>query len=100
MPATMARKKEKRMVAPMVKETSVSFIRKTTLEKKNCPQCGKEFTGAKVSLYCSRSCRNRSYYERHGEQYRQDRLDNYYREKKQTITKKPRAKRIKFLSEK
>ncbi len=63
MPATKARKKEK-----MVKETSVSFVRKTTLEKKTCPQCGKEFTGAIVAKYCSRACRNLRYYESHGEQ--------------------------------
>ncbi len=99
MPAAMARKKEKRMAAPMVKETAVSFVRKTTLEKKTCPQCGKEFTGAKVSRYCSRVCRNQNYYERNAEQYRQDRVDRYHQEKKQTTTKKPRAKRIEFLSE-
>jgi len=87
------------MPAAMVKKTAVSFVRKTTLEKKNCPQCGEEFTGAKVSRYCSRVCRNAANYERHAEQYRQDRLDNYYREKKQTMAKKPRAKRIEFLSE-
>ncbi len=87
------------MPAAMVKKTAVNFIRRTTLERKTCPQCGKEFTGAKVSRYCSRVCRNRSYYERHAEQSRQDRVDRYHQEKKQTTTKKPRAKRIKFLSE-
>jgi len=71
----MARRKEK-----MVKETSVSFTRRTTLERKTCPQCGKEFTGAKVAVYCGRACRNLRYYESHGERTA------------------PRTRKIRFLS--
>jgi len=76
-----------KMKETMVKKTSVSFVRETRLEAKACLRCGTQFTGATVSRYCSKACRNAANYARHSEQYRKEKLLKYHQAKKQT---KPR----------
>jgi len=67
---------------PGTKRTLVTFMRETKLEEKGCLRCGKEFIGAKVSRYCSRSCRNSADYERHKEQYRKVKVFKYNQNKR------------------
>ncbi|HJY82389.1 MAG TPA: hypothetical protein VKK81_15075 [Candidatus Binatia bacterium] len=66
-----------------VKEVPVSYIRKVRLVEKTCPVCGKKFEGVKIRKFCSRSCQNKADYGRHGEEYRQARMENYRRQKEQ-----------------
>jgi predicted nucleic acid-binding Zn ribbon protein len=69
------------MGKPRVKEVELTVTRRLTLEEKTCPVCGKTFWGAKVKRYCSRACQNKANYERHAEEYRQQRLESYRRQK-------------------
>lgn len=64
------------------KTIRVSFTRKIRLEEKTCPICGTTFTGAKIKKYCSRACQNKANYDRHVDEYREMRRENYQKEKK------------------
>lgn len=66
----MARKTRER-------EIEITLTRKMTQEGKRCPICHRTFWGAKISRYCSRVCRNKAHYERHAEEYRQERRNRY-----------------------
>lgn len=64
-----------------VLEVPVSFVRRFRLEEKTCPQCGKKFEGVKKRKYCSRACQAKADYEKHADQYRKNRRENYQKEK-------------------
>ena len=70
-----------------VKEVPVSYIRKVRLVEKTCPVCGKKFEGVKIRKFCSRTCQQKADYARHGETYRQLRMESYRRQKEQEAKK-------------
>ncbi len=70
----MTRKKEQ------VKEIVVSFVRRLRLEEKTCAVCGQRFVGTKKGKYCGRSCQNKAFYERHGNELRKQRRRKYWEE--------------------
>lgn len=67
--------------SPKIRVVEISIVRRLTLEQKTCPWCGKQFEGAKVARFCSKSCANKSSYQRHAETAREKRMVKYYREK-------------------
>jgi hypothetical protein len=67
--------------SPKVRVIEISIVRRLTLEKKTCPQCSKHFEGAKVARFCSKSCANKSSYQRHAETAREKRMAKYYQAK-------------------
>lgn len=62
-------------------------VRKYRAESKVCPQCGKRFTASLIQKYCSPECRRKADYERHAEEYRQERRERYRRQKEQAAKK-------------
>lgn len=76
----MVKKKENlRVVEQQVQ--SYAYTRRVALVEKTCPVCGKTFEGVKIRKFCGRACQNRADYERHGEEYRQARMERYRAEK-------------------
>jgi hypothetical protein len=71
-----------------VREREITVTRTVKQVEKECPVCHRSFWGAKISRYCSRACRNRANYERHEEEYRQQRVEKYQAEKKATPGKR------------
>ena len=62
-------------------------VRKYRTETKKCPQCGKWFTATPIQKYCSLQCRRKADYDRHAEEYRQERRKRYRSQKKQATKK-------------
>lgn len=58
-------------------EQVVEMVRRMPVEKKTCPQCGKEFLGLAVKKYCSVSCRNKAVYWGNVEERRARRRQAY-----------------------
>ncbi len=67
------------------REREITVTRTVKQREKDCPVCHRPFWGAKISRYCSRACRNRANYERHADEYRQQRLKLYYQQKEQAV---------------
>lgn len=63
------------------KKVNVSYVRTVRLIEKTCPVCGKTFEGVKIRKFCSRTCQNKADYQRHGDDYRQARMERYHAEK-------------------
>ena len=63
------------------KKVNVAYVRTLRLIEKICPVCGKTFEGVKIRKFCSRACQNKADYDRHGEEYRQARMDRYNKER-------------------
>ncbi len=70
--------------ASQTRVVEVTVTKRITLEKKVCPQCGKEFEGAKVARFCSKTCANKASYRRHAEAIRKDRRERYRSQKEGT----------------
>ena len=77
----MARTKE-RLVPQHV--TRTSFTRVVKQVEQTCPVCARTFWGASIRRYCSRACRQRANYARHAEEYRQERMERYHRQKERS----------------
>ena len=75
------RKVKERVLKQQIQRTS--FTRTVKQIEKECPVCHRHFWGAKISLYCSRTCRNKAHYGRHVDEYRQARMEAYRRQKAQ-----------------
>ncbi len=69
--------------SPTVKKVKVRFTRRIPLTEKVCKQCGKDFMGAKLAIYCSQACGKKAAYWRNPDTYRQKRLESYSRQKEQ-----------------
>jgi hypothetical protein len=52
-----------------VKETPVSFTRRTPLVEHVCPVCGNTFQGSKLAVYCSTVCQKKAAWQRNGAKY-------------------------------
>lgn len=74
---------DSKKTAPTVKETPISFIRRTPLTEKRCKVCGKPFTGTARALYDTPACKQRANYQKHAEQYRAARMEKYRQQKQQ-----------------
>ena len=66
----------------------MAYVRHMVLEEKKCLVCGKVFEGVKKRRYCSRACQAKANYERHAEEYRENRVEKYRQEKRATAGKK------------
>ena len=73
---------------PKTRVVEIPMVRRITLEKKMCPQCGKRFEGAKVARFCSKACANKASYQRHAETVREKRMAKYYQEKQAAAAKR------------
>lgn len=91
----MGRTKERIIEQPIQR---TSYIRRLTLQEKRCPVCQKTFWGAKVKRYCSRACQNRANYERHAEEYRQERRAHYRAEQQTRSTSQKEARASSHLT--
>lgn len=72
--------RRKKVLVQTIERTS--YTRRLVLEEKQCPVCGKTFEGVKKRQYCTRACQSKADYQRHAEQYRQQRVEKYHAEKK------------------
>jgi hypothetical protein len=64
-------------------ERIVTVTRRLPLVTKDCPVCGRTFTGARWRRYDTSACARRADYARHAVQRRAARREKYRREKKQ-----------------
>ena len=73
----------------MVEVKTKTIVREKRIQvaKKKCQQCGKDFWGERLKIYCSKACANRAVYWRRPEHYRQYRQERY-RSQKERVAKK------------
>jgi len=71
-----------------VRMREITVTRTVKQVEKPCPVCHRLFWGAKISRYCSRTCRNKAHYDRHGSEYRKARMEKYHAEKRAAGGKK------------
>jgi len=69
-------------------EQVIVVKRRIRVFPKKCPVCGKDFTGPKIKVFCSRACVRKATYQKHGEEYRKQRREKYHAEKKAAAGKK------------
>ncbi len=60
-----------------------TIVRREPLIDKQCPLCGREFTGISRQAYCSNACVNQASYRRHAERRRAERRERYRIQKQQ-----------------
>jgi hypothetical protein len=58
-------------------------IRRIPLFDKVCEQCKKSFKGQHRAKYCSKACSNKAAYWRNPQAYRESRLKNYRKSKRE-----------------
>ena len=73
----MPREKER------VVEQAVTFTRKVRQVEKQCPVCRETFWGAPTRVYDKRVCKNKAFYQQHGEERRAERREKYRQQKQQ-----------------
>lgn len=75
----MARKSQiAKMKKAQIREITVSFVRHLQREEKVCAICRHKFVETKRNKYCSQSCQNKAFYERHGDELRKQHHEKYW----------------------